>query len=114
MSPGGHQPLSIPAKTFEHLASGRENLLLCEDDSESAQLVAKIPGVLQVDPRNVEALDRVLLDLYKRHVIQGRLRAPAEQDVAAFSRAAANDTFWQIMKSISTIDDQDLSQESTC
>jgi hypothetical protein len=109
-----HQPLSVPAKTFEHLASGRENLLLCEDDSESAQLVAKIPGVLQVDPRNVEALDRVLLDLYERHVIQGRLRAPAQQDVAVFSRAAANNMFWRIMRSIAVVDDQELSQESMC
>ena len=83
-------------------------------DSESAQLVAKIPGVIQVDPRNVEALDRVLLDLYERHVIQGRLRAPAQQDVAAFSRAAANETFWQIMKSIATFEDKDLSRESMC
>lgn len=109
-----HQPLSVPAKTFEHLASGRENLLLCEGDSESAQLVAKIPGVLQVDPQNVEALDRALLDLYERHVIQRRLRAPSPQDVAAFSRASANDAFWLIMKSIAVVDDQKLSQESIC
>jgi len=107
-----HQPLSIPAKTFEHLASGRENLLLCEDDSESAQLVAKISGVLQVDPQNVEALDRVLFDLYERHVVQGRLRAPAQQDIAAFSRAAANDAFWRIMRSIAPIGHEQISQES--
>jgi hypothetical protein len=106
-----HQPLSIPAKTFEHLASGRENLLLCEDDSECAQLVAKIPGVLHVDPRNEQALDRMLFDLYERHVIQGRLRAPLQQDVTAFSRDTANDIFWQIMKSIAQIDDQRKSQE---
>jgi hypothetical protein len=109
-----HQPLSIPAKTFEHLASGRENLLLCEDDSESAQLVAKIPGVLQVDPQNIEALDQVLLDLYERHVNQGRLRAPAPQDVVAFSRAAANDSLWGIMNSIASFANRDMSQESLC
>ena len=109
-----HQPLSIPAKTFEHLASGRENLLLCEDDSESAQLVAKIPGVLQVDPRDAEALDRVLLDLYQRHVIQGRLRAPTQQDVAAFSRTAANNAFWEIMRSIAAVEDREIAQESMC
>lgn len=109
-----HQPLSVPAKTFEHLASGRENLLLCEGDSESAQLVAKIPGVLQIDPRDVEALDRALLDLYERHVNQGLLRAPAPQDVTAFSRAAANEAFWRIMKAIAVVDGQELSQESTC
>jgi hypothetical protein len=98
------QALSIPAKTFEHLASGRENLLLCEDDSESAQLVAAIPGVLQVDPRNSAALDRVLRDLYERHVVQGQLRAPAEQDVAPFSRTAANEAFWRIMQSTATVE----------
>lgn len=109
-----HQPLSIPAKTFEHLASGRENLLLCEDDSESARVVAKIRGVLQVDPQNAEALDRVLLDLYERHVNQGRLRAPAPQEVAAFSRAAANDSFWRIMNSIASFGDQEISPGSQC
>lgn len=109
-----NQPLSIPAKTFEHLASGRENLLLCEDDSESAQLVANIPGVVQVDPRNADSLDRVLLDLYERHVIQGRLRAPKEQDVALFSRAAANDAFWRLMSSIATVEDRQIPQESLC
>lgn len=99
-----HQPLTVPAKTFEHLASGRENLLLCEDESESARLVARIPGVLQVDPRNPTALDQALLDLYERHVNQGQLRAPSEKDVAAFSRAAANEAFWLIMASVAPID----------
>jgi hypothetical protein len=107
-----YQPLSVPAKTFEHLASGRENLLLCEDDSESAQLVANIRGVLQVDPQNPEALDQALGDLYHRHVIQGLLRAPAQQDVAQFSRTAANNDFWQVMKSIAAIDAQEISRES--
>jgi hypothetical protein len=87
---------------------------LCEDDSESAQVVAKIPGVLQVDPHNAEALDRVLLDLYVRHVNERRLRAPAPQDVAAFSRGAANDNFWRIMTSIASFGDQETSQESLC
>lgn len=95
-----HQPLTVPAKTFEHLASGRENLLLCEDESESARLVARIPGVVQVDPRHPLALDQALLDLYERHVNHGQLRAPMETDVAAFSRASAHEAFWQILTSI--------------
>lgn len=91
------QPLSVPAKTFEHLASGKENLLLCEKDAESAQLVAAIPGVIQVDPSDASALDQALLDLYERHVNQRRLRSPTESDVRAFSRAAANEQFWRVM-----------------
>jgi hypothetical protein len=110
-----HQPLSVPAKTFEHLASGRENLLLCEDESESAQLVSTIPGVVRIDPRNSEALDRVLFDLYDRHVRQRRLQAPSPQDVASFSRSAANEAFWQIIGSVALINDNKESvKESQC
>jgi Glycosyl transferase 4-like domain len=108
------QPLSVPAKTFEHLASGRENLLLCEDDAESAQLVAGIPGVIQVDSRNPAALDRVLLDLYERHVNQGRLRAPVIEDIAAFSRDASNKDFWRIIQSLASVDATEFLKESTC
>lgn len=107
-----HQPLSIPAKTFEHLAGGRENLLLCENDSESAQLVANIPGVTQVDPEDAGALDRVLSDLYERHVVQSRLRAPAEKDVAVFSRTASNEAFWRIINTITLLDVPEKSEES--
>lgn len=107
-----YQPLSVPAKTFEHLASGRENLIICEDDSESAQVVANIPGILQIDPQNSEALDRALLDLYERHVICGRLRAPAQQDVAVLSRAVANETFWRVIRSIASVDHQEKTEES--
>lgn len=102
------QPLSVPAKTFEHLASGRENLLLCEDDSESARIVAGISGVTQVDPRNAAALDLALLDLYQRHVNQRRLRAPLDKDVAIFSRTIANETFWKIMTSFMMVDSETL------
>jgi Glycosyl transferase 4-like domain len=105
-----HQPLSVPAKTFEHLASGRENLLLCEDDSESAKIVAGLPGVTQVDPRNSAALDRVLLDLYERHVNQGQLSAPEEKDVAPFSRVIANETLRRIITSTALIDSKESSR----
>lgn len=109
-----HQPLSVPAKTFEHLASGRENLLLCEDDSESAQIVAGIPGVIQVDPRDAAALDRVLLDLYERHVTQGRLRAPSEEEVTAFSRQIANENLRRIMMSVAMVNANESLKESAC
>lgn len=108
------QPMSVPAKTFEHLASGRENLLLCEDDSETARLVASLPGVVQVDPRDPAALDRALFDLYDRHVNHGLLRAPREQDVFAFSREAANREFWRIMQAVATLQPPAASKISPC
>jgi hypothetical protein len=90
------QPLSIPAKTYEQLSSGREILLLCEDDCESAGLVKGIRGVTQVDPANTRALGEVLFDLYTRHVVECRLVAPPEAQVSQFSRLAANEAFYQI------------------
>ena len=94
------QPLSIPAKTFEHFASAREILLLCENDSETASLVAQIPGVNQVDQRDDQALEKVLLDIYRRHVVQCQMTVPTRIDVLKFSRAAANEQFWKVISSI--------------
>jgi hypothetical protein len=91
------QHLSVPAKTYEHLASGRENLLLCERDSETAHVVAGIRGVNQVDPRDSSALENTLLELYRHHAVEARLTAPAAKDVLQFSRDCANERFWEVM-----------------
>lgn len=94
------QHLSVPAKTFEQLAGGREILLLCEDDCETARLVDGIAGVTQVDPSDFERLTRVLLDLYRRHVLEGLMTIPSERDVAQYSREAANERFLSIFASV--------------
>lgn len=95
------QNLSVPAKTFEHLASGRENLLVCEDDCETARLVSGIPGVNQVDPEKSEKLTATLLSLYDRHVRIGQLASPDGPGLAMFSRAASNEAFFKLLHSIS-------------
>jgi hypothetical protein len=97
------QPLSVPAKTFEHFASAREILLLCENDSETASLVAGIPGVNQVDQRDVQALEKVLLDIYRRHVAQRQMTVPTRIDVLKFSREAANEQFWKVVSSLGEV-----------
>jgi hypothetical protein len=94
------QALSVPAKTFEQLASGREILLLCEDHCETARLVAGIKGVSQVDPGDFDKLSRVLIELYRRHVTHGICTPPGEQEVLSFSRSAANERFYSILSSI--------------
>ncbi len=94
------QHLSVPAKTYEHLASGREILVACENDCETARLVAGIPGVNQVDPSNFGALTEVLLSLYNRHVLIGKLICPAESDVERFSRPAANEAFLALFSAV--------------
>lgn len=99
-----NQRLSVPAKTFEHLASGRENLLICERESETAALVGGVEGVLRADPEDCATLQDILLDLYRRHVNLGKLRAPAAASVSMYSRAAANRQFWSIMNAVAQLD----------
>jgi serine acetyltransferase len=91
------QHLHVPAKTYEHLAAGREVLLICEDSCETAQLVSGIRGVIQVDQSNPQLLAEVLRDLYNRHVADGTLVVPAEEDVRRFSRALANERFYAVL-----------------
>jgi hypothetical protein len=100
------QPLSIPAKTFEHFASAREILLLCENDSETASLVAGMPGVNQVDQRDAQTLEKVLIDIYRRHVGQCSMTVPSKDDVLQFSRAAANERFWKVITSVADMRDR--------
>jgi Glycosyl transferase 4-like domain len=99
------QRLSIPAKTFEHFACAREILLLCENDSETASLVVGLPGVNQVDPRDVHTLEKVLLDIYRRHVVESRMTVPTKNDVTKFSRAVANEQFWKVITSVANLHD---------
>jgi hypothetical protein len=88
-----HQPLQVPAKTFEHLASGREILLICEADCETAHVADGIRGVTRVDQSDTQALDAALLDLYNRHVIAGTACVPAAAEVRQFSSTLANERF---------------------
>ena len=94
------QHLHVPAKTFEQLAKGREVLLICEDDCETARIVSGISGVIQVDQRDPDALVAALADLYRRHVTEGVASVPAPEDVARFSRAPSNERFLALLTSL--------------
>jgi glycosyltransferase involved in cell wall biosynthesis len=97
------QQLQVPAKTYEQLASGREILVICEDDCETARIVSGITGVVQVDQSDPEALVRVLLDLYNRHVVAAIASVPADADVRRFSRALSNERFHAVLTSVATL-----------
>ncbi len=92
------QHLSIPAKTFEQLASGREVLVLCEDGCETARMVAGIPGVTQIDPGDPIRLTSYLEDLFHRHVVEGVATVPSPDDVYRFSRSFANEQFVRLIR----------------
>jgi len=94
------QPNQIPAKTFEHLASGREVLVLCEPDSDTGRLLGSIPGALQVDPADEAALQAALRDLYRRHVVDGVSKSLPTQQVLQYSRAVQNERFAALIGNI--------------
>jgi hypothetical protein len=94
------QPVQVPAKTYEQLACGREILVLCEAESETARIVDPLEGVTRVDPRDGEELDRILYDVYRRHVNGGRLNAPQQSQVLQYSREFMNARFLEVLQSV--------------
>lgn len=90
-------PLQVPAKTYEQLASGRELLVLCERDCETARIVESVAGVSRVDPAEPGAILAALKDLYQRHVVQGIVRIPDARQVIQYSRQAMNTQMAQII-----------------
>ena len=87
------QRMQLPAKTFELLALGREVLMLCEPDSDTANLVRGIGGVECVSSADGVGLREFLRRVYRRHVVEGTLNAPAPDEIAPFSRARQNICF---------------------
>jgi hypothetical protein len=95
-----NQPLQIPAKTFEHLASGREVLAICEPDSDTGRLLAGIAGAWCVDSAAPAAMVAVLADLYHRHAVLGMASAPSLENVRAYSRNIQDEHFRRLLDSV--------------
>ncbi len=93
-------PFTVPAKTYEHMASGREVLVMCEAHSSTAQLISGVPGVTCVDPADGVCLDLAIADLYRRHVLTGILTAPPASAVHEFSREVQSQAFLQLVQSL--------------
>jgi hypothetical protein len=87
----------IPAKAYEHVASGREVLIISEPDTDVSMLFRDIPGICCVDSRSSTALDAALVDYYHRHVIEGKSKPPETNIALPFSRVAQNETLRRIL-----------------
>jgi hypothetical protein len=92
--------LTVPAKTYEHMASGREILVLSEAHSSTARLVGGIVGVTCVDPTDTVSMDRAVADLYHRHVIIGELTSPPVAAVRGFAREVQSGAFTELVQSL--------------
>jgi hypothetical protein len=47
-------------------------------------------------------MDAVLLDLYRRHVLTGRLTAPRQDEVVPYGRNASNEQFLSLIRTLTT------------
>jgi hypothetical protein len=90
----------IPAKTFEHLASGREILAICEAQSDTGRLLRSVTGAICVEPQDFDTLRDALLDLYRRHVIAGVPQPVPVDQVQRFSRDAQLQRMESIIRKI--------------
>ena len=87
----------VPAKAYEHIASGREVLLISERDTEVFQLFNDISGVSCVESSDPAQLDANLADLYRRQVILGTSSPPSLEAVKPFSRRAQLEIFRSVL-----------------
>jgi hypothetical protein len=87
------QPIQVPAKTFELLSLGREVLVACEPYSDTARIIAGIPGVFVLLLSETEQLDDLLRSIYRRHVVEGRMSPPTRESVFQYSRAIQNERY---------------------
>lgn len=80
------QPLQIPAKLYEYMASGREMLVVGEPDGDTAELTRCSGTGRVVDPDDPEAMLETLRELYAFYVTECRSFVPPRNVVAGFSR----------------------------
>ena len=94
------QRMQVPAKTFELLARGRELLVLCEPESDTGSIVRGMTGVSCVQSSDPIALGALLADIYRRHVVDGTLRAPLASEISRYSRSAQNERFMRVIEDV--------------
>lgn len=95
-------PIQIPAKTFEHMVSGREMLVVSEMESDIVWITRGLSGITVLDPRNPQSFDDALLALYRRHVVDGLLQCPTLESVSRYSRDEQNRSYLDLLRSTNT------------
>lgn len=87
----------VPAKAYEHAASGREVLLISERDTDVFRMFENIPGMSCIDTNDAGGLDAALLDFYRRHVVAGTASPPTGNAIEGFSRNSQQEVFRRLL-----------------
>ena len=90
------QPLQVPGKVFEQIASLRTVLLFSEDSSETSRCVADLPNFIRLDDRP-EQVGAALRALYCRFVTEQAAPVSTTLSIAPFSRDHSNSLFEEVL-----------------
>lgn len=96
------QRLQIPAKTYEHLASGRDVVCIAESDSDVARLYREAEFGFVIEPDDVDEMYATLTKLYDKHVDADRTEAFDVPDTTGFRRDEQFRKLLPPLRSVST------------
>jgi len=91
------QPDQVPAKTYEHLAVGKEMIIITESDSDTASVIRKAGHghiVSDIDP---DSAMETLLAVYRGLVDRENDVVTKFHDVGFFSRETQNEIFYNFL-----------------
>lgn len=107
------QPIQVPAKTYEQLVGGCEVLTICENDSDTGQVLQSIPGAHVVEPDDHAGMLQTLQDLYQRHVRDGLMRQFDPLAIAEHSRKRQDERMRECVSTLLRIKPRVLFVESS-
>lgn len=79
-------PQTLSGKLFEYLATGKPILGLTPSDSESAKLVRKAKSGVLCEPKDVEAISRMLLEAFRKWEAGQHEITPEWDEIRRFER----------------------------
>jgi hypothetical protein len=94
------QPVQIPGKVYEQIASGKELLVIAEADSDTARLCREAQTGAIVEPDDGAALLRTVKRLYQFYVVEGRAFAAADGTAQRYSRGGQNRLYATLIEQV--------------
>ncbi|MDQ3266622.1 MAG: glycosyltransferase [Myxococcota bacterium] len=90
-------PQTLSGKLFEYLATGKPILALTPPDSESAKLVRKVKSGVICQPRDLEAIGKMIVEAYQRFVAGQHPVQPEWEQIRGFERPRLADRYLSLM-----------------
>ena len=94
------QPRQIPAKSYEYIASGRDQLIIAEPDGDLADLVREAGVGKTVSPDDISGMKDAILGYYREYADDSERRAVAASELSQYGRAAQLARFGELLNEL--------------